>query len=292
MRIKIIFCSCALIATAIVLPRANEGAAERHKPVAASIGDIDLYWQRNRGLSFPLDTVGLDRIERKLCNSAQSDSPDLMRAAAFLADHGKTLYRLENPQSIALALLIECGFSVIVLTQLAGNIAIATAMGLPTQAAANQPPKNGAATPADLFGQENSGGPDTLGNTSYKQMRILSDFLWQSIDTGAIVKIQSASGDYAVRLATTGLGYCEFLGKEDVTMSSKNIRDISGFTVRDRWLTYQTDGQVSRLFLKIYLCVDRELGPAAVKKRLEAKMDALNLDLSCKVPALAPVLKK
>jgi len=261
----------------------------RHKPIAATVGEINLYWQKNRGESFPLDTIGLDNVEKKLCDTAEAGSTTVSSAAAFLTHAGKVLYRLENPSAIALALFTRCGYPVILSSQLAADIAIASAVTGPGAYPAQTQGNDNQATPADVFGLESGDLSDTSGQLRYQKMRICSDFLWQMIDTCAIYRPEGTFNDFRVQIYCAGLGYCEFMGQENVMLNSKSVRGIQGFAVQNHWLGYQADGQVSRLFLNIYICADRRQPPAAIRKQVEAKMDAFKLDLTYKFPRLAPV---
>jgi hypothetical protein len=269
--------------------RASAQAPDRHKPVAAVVNEKNLYWQKNRGRSFPLDTCGLESVEKKMCDTARSGETQIDAAAAFLAPHGKVLYRMESPQSIALALMVKCGYPVILFSQMAGDIAIATAVTAPQRAPAPGQPDANQTTPADLFGLQENDLTDTSGQINYRKMRICSDFWWDLIDTCAIFPPAGTRTGFNVQLGVAGGGYCEFEGAENISLNSKPIRQIEGFAVRNHWLTYQSDGQVNRLFLSVFLCADRDKSPAAIRRQVEQKMDSLKLDLSYKFPRLVPV---
>jgi hypothetical protein len=283
---KILLLSGVLLAA---LTPALAQAPGAHKPIAATVGAINLYWQKNRGESFKLDSCGLAVVEKRLCDTARPGETDIAHAAEFLWPHGKVLYRLENPQSVTLALFVKCGYPVILFSQMTGDIAITTVVTAPQRMPASGQASVNQTTPADLFGLQENGLSDTAGNTIYRKMRMCSDFRWNLIDTGAIFGPAGTRTDFWVQLGIAGEGYCEFEGAENVFMNSKTIRQIEGYAVRDRWINYQADGQVNRLFLNVFICADRDKKATAIRTQIEEKMDELKLDLSYKFPRLIPV---
>jgi len=218
---------------------------------------VPLYW-------VPLTPNVHDTLEwRSFCRILQehecASEPGVAPAAAALAVEGWTLARAKNCSVMAMALMLEQGVQVCVLTQWHASlrkVALISAPGMSTKA---------------------------LRHT------MLSDFRWEVVERASLVSAPSGRG-YTATLWYLDAGRAEYRADEPVVRSNCQILGSGGLSVRIVEQGYYEDLTVVRTVYDVVVIVRGDEDLAGLTTRIEKAMDARGLDLTYRAPTFVPMV--
>lgn len=231
-------------------------AGNRHRDLkqvyaAGRLAGRRFYWENER---IELDTLGWEKcLSESAGIESPGNSPD--SSVPVLARHGKVLYRVVDPSAIAVAVLRGLDYPVVMLTQWSGKVRI-----------------------YDL---------DTRGHI--EDENIITDFLWESVDSARIESPRKVEDRYRIRMFFGRAGVSDFFGKESLELSRSQIMGTRGLDLLKREDGYSPERNQYRLILKVYTVANSETEPSDIISAIEEGMDELKLDLSYRIPRLVEV---
>jgi hypothetical protein len=224
-----------------------------------SVGSTEgkrLYWEN---IANTLDTIGLEDIGKNIWSSDRFNGVRSIRPAAMiLGKSGQNVYKINDGSAASVAVAVQNGYTVLALTQWG-------------------------ATPSDKLLVSKPG----MG-LSRKKQRIVSDFLWEIIDSAAIHKPPQVQSDLPVKLFFRSGGYSTYPGRSGIILQPQAVAGIQGFTLEYENEVYAESLTMQRMILGVYLIASSETGRREISATIDKGMDRYELDLSFKTPALKP----
>ena len=230
----------------------------KHK--AGSLLDVPFYWD-NQG--FSADTLSSAKVTRLVGKSSEEMKPFTFHAFRRAAEEaGKTIYELKDCNGISAAILNDLGYPVVLATQWSSL--------------------------TDYEIKVSSPGMDD----EYKQRRLITDLVYETLDTFDIQKPSKLQENYTVALHFSRGGRAEYEGKEGITAKAQPyITPGSGLVISlDRAANHE-DQDVQKRIWEAYLLVDGKKKPSKIIGEIESVMDDLGLDLSYKPPQMVSLEK-
>jgi hypothetical protein len=220
--------------------------------LAGALSGQNLYWYNPR---LELDTLGWHALLDLSPHETPRHLQNFPGVLGHLGRQKKQLLSVQNAMAVELAFLLHRGYRIFCLTQ--------------WSAAVEQPR-------GDV-------------RDKIEDNTILSHFLWEEIDSAYVVNPHRQVTDYRLKLFFTMGGYCIFSGREMVDFSRSQILGTRGFVFAPRYRDYIADANLYRVVTKISLVTDTDISVEKIRVDLQNHMDAKKLDVSYKVPLIAPV---
>jgi hypothetical protein len=215
------------------------------------------YWDAD---NLKIDTLGFEAALKTAAALDISKARTPRQACDSVLLKGKTFHRLKDPNAMSLAILADAGYPLLALTQWTG------------------------ATETDV--KVSSRGLDK----DYMKRRLLTDMLWEVVDSAEVQKPAKTATDYTINLHFAEAGYSTWLAKDPIGPEGRQIMGTTAGIV----LNYNQGGMseditVRRTIRSVYTIADASAKPQTITSAIEKGMDKLGLDLSYKVPELARV---
>jgi hypothetical protein len=231
-----------------------------HAPARREAGKLfghSVFWMDE---DMRIDTLEWHDVEVKHFQTDSTDRYMPAHAVAQFAEAGLKILGVREPSAIAAAILHDCGYDVVCLSQWNS-------------------------IPSGEIRFYGSGSPDDY----YKQRRIVSDMIWERLEKAGLQKPGRLGGDYRVRLDFAKGGYTTLDGKEELC---KGLKPLIAPTESVR-LTFIDDTDVElalkRRVYEVYVVVPADKKKSRIVSEVESGMDRLKLDLSYLVPKFVDV---
>lgn len=222
---------------------------------AGAVSQVAMFWTLD---STHLDTIGWPRVHEAILDTPTDSGATMRSSLEAFRNAGTTVYRLEKPTAITLAILKDIGASIVVLSQWR-------------------------AFPANYIRINHPGFDD-----EYKKRLILSDFLWERLDDYTARRPVKLEKDFTLTLYFDNMGQSQYSGAENPEHSQAQILGTDGLVLEFENEKFE-DVLVKRRIDQTYAIMDADLKPAAIIRRIERAMDKMKLDLSYTAPGLIAV---
>jgi hypothetical protein len=216
-----------------------------------------LYWVPLAALA--LDTVGWERWPGAVWSGGRDTVTRRDSLAGRLAANGQAMYRLTDVSAMSVALLIDQGYRVFVLSQWHASLGHKVMLPKPGMPLEEQ------------------------------RHNLVSDFVWEEIEGAALEKPAGTRNDYGVRLSFAGAGHVEYDGRDLPARKNRQMLGTLGFSVRVPEVQYSEDLNVRRTIFGVYVLAESAKKSRDVVRDIETAMDRLKLDLSYGVPKVSAV---
>lgn len=227
---------------------------------AGNLLGVSFYWDNQ---DFSADTISSGGVTKLVGKRHEEMNPFTFHAFLSAAkEAGKTIYELKECNGISAAILNDLGYPVVLATQWSSI------------------------TDYDI--KVYSPGMDD----EYKQRRLITDLIYETLDTFDIDKPSKLKEDYTVALHFSRGGRAKYEGKEIITGKAQPyITPGAGLVISlDRAETHE-DQDIQKRIWDAYLIVDGKKKTSKVISEIESVMDDLGLDLSYKPPEIVAVKK-
>lgn len=230
------------------------------KHEAGTLLNVPFYWDNH---DFSPDTVSSAKVTNLVGKNPEEMKPFTFHAFRTAAQEaGKTIYELKKCNGISAAILNDLGYPVVLATQWSSLTDYAMKVHRPGM------------------------------DDEYKQRRLITDVIYETLDTFDIEKPSKLKEDYTVELHFGRGGRAEYEGKESITANAQPyITPGSGLVISlDREETHE-EQDVRKQIWEAYLIVDGKKKPSKIISEIESVMDDLGLDLSYKPPEIVALRK-
>lgn len=211
------------------------------------------------------DDVVFDTLDWKIIDERHgllSFCANPSAACSAYAEKGTRFFKVSQATGMALAILKDLGYEMLVLSQ--WNI-------LPNDMIMVYAPSV---------------------RSEYGRRRFMSDFIWETVDRIDLTHPTKIIEDYTLSVWFKDAGYCSYMGKEDILKAFSQMLS-SEQTIR----IYYDNGTVHDLLVKrkiygIYLLADMKKKASGIISEMESMMDKMKLDLSYPVPKITAIEPK
>jgi hypothetical protein len=221
--------------------------------IAGHLQGKPLFWEKSH--AHP-DTNGWDDVMTQCIKSESTGMTGPENSGKAALQRGIVFYKVKKPMAMTLAVLCRCGFQVIALSQWAGSV-------------------------------EHREGIDMRGRV--EDNTIVSDHLWEIVDSVSLSPLGTVGGDYMVRIYFRGNGVSDYKSKWQLYLSRAQIMGTPGFGLVEKSKDQVVEENLHRTLLAFYIIAAADKKQSDLEKIIDRQMDGMKLDLTISAPALVKI---